>query len=1378
MGSYSQHFPYQCQNGHAGQLEVWLVVDGDERPDLLRLAAAGELTPPRCPVCGADAGVDAPLSLLLYRPDKHPELLFGSTSPPADPRRQQQASISGMVFNRGRDRPFDGSAIQVPYELLTVMAARDVDADAEALDAGGFSAPSAELQRYARWLAGYAFERFTQDCQPALLGLLQADSPAAAREIIEANPVLLDRRCDAMLAHIAQTADEEGHPDYGYTARERRDLLRRVSEVGVDRAFEPEKPPPTVYANVVQEAPAGEPAEGEAADDAVPAGTLSPAVGAALLALAGMPAGDPSDPAASGGTRQLLQRALAEMTPREAGFAMQYEHGELIGLRELMSAGLAVELADSPRDRNDLLLALRLLDGLGQLRDTAPYAWAKARHNAAVIAKQLAPAGDTAALDAARADFELALSVRTRDAYPDDWVLTTVALADLLRDDYPGDDPGYLDRSVAILEEALADLPPGLSDRPRLALLVTLASGILRRGEQQRDAAALRRAADIFASVIAEAGQLGVAEVRRVAQANSGMALALLAERTGQPDDRRAAVTALRGALADAEAGTAGQWLAAAINLSIALRQAGDVEAAIPLMRQTLERAAAAEIWSAWASTQNNLGNALLDRIEGDRDENVDQAIAAYDAARRIWTREKFPIDWALTTARMALAYEATAGGRTRAGELLREAADLVPRAERPVAWARVVNRLARFEPPQQAIAHYRAAAEVLSEAAFPHEWAGIQHNLGNRYWGMAGEAVSQAEAVRYLTQAADRFRRALAVRPASAAPLPWAETAMLLASVLRELATLRSGQRGAEHRAEAIETYREALRVLSGGAPARRIIQTASALGVMLAEDGQWADAVQALSEASDAADQQYAASLLRRSREQTLAEYNWLSAALAYCLIQLDRPADAVRALEHGRARLLADALARDPDRVAAARTAHPEQYAAYAEAARRLGAAEAASVRLLGAAPAAAGDDAYHRQAEQAARAELRSARAAFQAASSRLPELARPPEQTPDRVTGYLFTSGVDGWALLTWPGRVQSLRLAGVNDTALRRLAGPLLQAQAGSRRELRGAVGAALAVLGPQVAAPLAAALRAGQADSVTLVPVGLFGAFPLHAAPIDDTGRCLLDDVAVSYAPSAAVLAEAHRTGRQRGADGRPPAGVAVVDPDAGLAFAGPEADAMLRWTGGRRVDAAAGPVLDELADPAVTHVHFATHGQSLADRPLDSFLALGRGRRLTVLDLLAGDRPGLLRGARLVVASACQTAVTDLARVPDEFVGLGAGFLAAGVPCFLGTLWPADDVPAGLLMSRFYELLAGHDLPADEALRQAQRWLRGLDGRALHAYLAASPGLTAARPGLAALAESRPDQRFYTDPVSWAPYVLIGDARWLPPDPAGRPD
>jgi CHAT domain-containing protein len=155
--------------------------------------------------------------------------------------------------------------------------------------------------------------------------------------------------------------------------------------------------------------------------------------------------------------------------------------------------------------------------------------------------------------------------------------------------------------------------------------------------------------------------------------------------------------------------------------------------------------------------------------------------------------------------------------------------------------------------------------------------------------------------------------------------------------------------------------------------------------------------------------------------------------------------------------------------------------------------------------------------------------------------------------------------------------------------------------------------------------APVAAAVRGATDRSVTVVPVGAFAVLPLHAAPVTAEGHCLLDYLAVGYAPSAAVLAEARRSARRRagGPGGR--GSVAIVDPGAGLPFADCEADAMLRLIGGRRVDASSGAVMEALADPASRYLHFACHGQSVPDAPLESSLALGRGRRLTLMDLLA---------------------------------------------------------------------------------------------------------------------------------------------------------
>ena len=48
-----------------------------------------------------------------------------------------------------------------------------------------------------------------------------------------------------------------------------------------------------------------------------------------------------------------------------------------------------------------------------------------------------------------------------------------------------------------------------------------------------------------------------------------------------------------------------------------------------------------------WAATQNNLANAYLYRIRGERADNIELAIASYTAALSVYTREAFPEQWA-----------------------------------------------------------------------------------------------------------------------------------------------------------------------------------------------------------------------------------------------------------------------------------------------------------------------------------------------------------------------------------------------------------------------------------------------------------------------------------------------------------------------------------------------------------------------------------------------------------------------------------------------------------------------------------------------------------------------------------------------------------
>ena len=58
-----------------------------------------------------------------------------------------------------------------------------------------------------------------------------------------------------------------------------------------------------------------------------------------------------------------------------------------------------------------------------------------------------------------------------------------------------------------------------------------------------------------------------------------------------------------------------------------------------------------------WAMTQNNLGNAYWDRIQGSRAENLEAAIKAFEAALTVRTREAFPRDHLQTAGNLASAW-------------------------------------------------------------------------------------------------------------------------------------------------------------------------------------------------------------------------------------------------------------------------------------------------------------------------------------------------------------------------------------------------------------------------------------------------------------------------------------------------------------------------------------------------------------------------------------------------------------------------------------------------------------------------------------------------------------------------------------------------
>lgn len=125
---------------------------------------------------------------------------------------------------------------------------------------------------------------------------------------------------------------------------------------------------------------------------------------------------------------------------------------------------------------------------------------------------------------------------------------------------------------------------------------------------------------------------------------------------------------------------------------------------------------------------------------------------------------------------------------------------------------------------------------------------------------------------------------------------------------------------------------------------------------------------------------------------------------------------------------------------------------------------------------------------------------------------------------------------------------------------------------------------------------------------------------------------------------------------------------------------------------------------------------VHFATHGLIDPEHPRLS------GVVLSLLDEAGQTQDGVLRlldlynlelPVELVVVSACRSALGEEVR-GEGMVGLTRGFMYAGAPRLVVSLWNVNDPATAELMARFYRGLFEEGLAPAAALRAAQRSLR----------------------------------------------------------------
>jgi CHAT domain-containing protein/tetratricopeptide (TPR) repeat protein len=995
----------------------------------------------------------------------------------------------------------------------------------------------------------------------------------------------------------------------------------------------------------------------------------------------------------------LLTRAIQEETDRgepqqvctllavRAFLADCQVHGEEIALPPdlilpLSDACPLPALARQVRDPAPTLqhveLCRRALDQLR--RETEPTWWATTQCTLAKTLARLEGDDRTANLRKAAACLEAALDVWREQQLHGEWAETMADLA-WVWEDYALLDPAYrMGEAIDFFERMLGEIDPSRHPQERARLLHTLGNLYCQWPEGDR-AENIDRAKIYYEVAFCICDKTRKENPKHWAYTRIGLSNAYLWRVRGDPTQN--VEQAIEGYRAAQEA-----WPREGI---------GETWAGL----DTRSHKSAQE---TWAEVEYNLAVAYRLRRLGSRPENIEQAIHHARQALQFFREETFPRQWATIKSELAALYSQRARGDAR--QNLEDAIDRFESALKvftsegtPVQWARAHDGLGntlmdRLEGDpadnvDRAIQHYRQALEARTREHYPKEWAETLNNLGTAYTTLWARGQASAAA-----QAASCYIAALAVRKPD---------------------TLPAGAR-----------------------------QTARNLGQLYFYARAWSRACDTFATALQAAETLYRASFTRPGKGAELAENAALYPDAAYTAARLGDPERAFLILEQGKTRLLAEAL-----RLRVPRPAEVggDAWQTFEDAAASVRSAELHDVaslgRDLGAVQAAAQRE---RAAQQAQDALARAIDRVREDAPDFLQDLdlrairSLLPDERTALVAFCITHQGSIGLLVHGW--QQDAVQMVDVPAFTKRTLDGLLFGSGAGGNlgggwvgeyqnrplEDWRPLMERVLAKVGKKLLDPILEAVPPC-VDHLIFLPSGGLFLLPLHAAPLSGMGAGrVCDRFQVTYAPSAGVLSSlpALETAPKRYGL------IATVNrPDMPLLKFAPLEGIVIGRLLARRLHLEdAGATRRDFVRGARerAYLHFAGHGIYDWDDPPQSGLCLA-DRNLTLTDLqrghlgLSSGDPGAagsegepvdLSAARLVTLSACETGIADVVQgSADEYLSLPAGFMRAGVPCVVSSLWQVEDLSAVLLMERFYRNHLAERMAPGLALHEAQSWM-----------------------------------------------------------------
>ena len=753
-----------------------------------------------------------------------------------------------------------------------------------------------------------------------------------------------------------------------------------------------------------------------------------------------------------------------------------------------------------------------------------------------------------------------------------------------------------------------------------------------------------------------------------------------------------------------------------------------------------------------WATIQNNLGEAYRNRIQGEKPKNLETAITYFKAALEVHTAKDFPQEWVRLQNNLGLAYSEYIWWKS--SDYLEAAIDCYLDVLKVCAaevflqeWADAQRNLGdayrmslrtqrendKTERWKAAIDCYLAALHVYKREDSSEQWAVIQNNLGNAYfeniWGKREE---------YREAAIRHYLAALEVYTPKTFRERWARIKNNLGLTYIEIIK----ETKPETLEAAISCFKDALEVRTSQAFPENYIETQYNLGLTYQAALQFSNAYAAFAAAIDTVESRRVEMVSGDGVKQKLAEqYHRIYQQMVKVCLELDYYDQAIEYVERSKARNLVELLANKDLYPKRDLYPNPETYQIHCNQLNQLRREIPAKQRELEILISSwESEERYHD--------EIQRRRQELNHWQQQQDELIREINQVDSSFTFGQKVQAIpfsdiqaltdENTAIVQWyitGSQILTFIITRHNPHPIVAPSSPEdMKALEDWDKEYRDVYRQQKSQWINNLASRLQHlaeivhiddilsriddifSQRGARCDRLILIPHRYLHLFPIHALPLAN-GDFLCDRFpnGVGYAPSCQLLQLTQKRERPDFSNF-----FAIQNPTDDLLYTNLEVETIRSSFPSAQVlvkQAATKTALKTSKDlPLANCNHFSCHGKFNLTSPLESALLLANKECLTL-----GEIFGLnLNQCRLVTLSACETGLTDPTSISDEYIGLPSGFLYAGSPSVVSSLWTVSDLSTAFLMIKFYENFSQCSQQeagaVAVALNQAQKWLRNL--------------------------------------------------------------